>query len=127
MELLFRPALAGHGHPVDVALEGDDRAAATGEDHARTPQIHYGTVLTGDTFLNCEATRLRLFDTFGALCVEMEGAAVAQVAERFAVPCVVVRSLSDLAGADSHMDFGSFAHDAAESAAVLMRRLVQVV
>ncbi len=127
-----------HGYHLDLelerrlhgALDGFDlpalSAAATGGE-PRKPRLLFGTILTGDTFVNCEATRLRLHEQFGAHAVEMEGAAVAQVAERFGVPCVVVRALSDLAGSESHMDFGSFVHAAAEAAALLMRRLASVV
>lgn len=121
------PALAARVRPVlDGLVLPALSAAATGE-AARTPQILFGTIVTGDTFVNCEATRIRLHETFRAMAVEMEGAAVAQVADRFGVPCLVVRALSDLAGAESHMDFPSFVHAAAEGAAVLMRRLVAVV
>jgi adenosylhomocysteine nucleosidase len=49
------------------------------------------------------------------------------VAERYGIPSLVVRSLSDLAGAESHMDFAAFCGAAAEGAAVLIRRLVGVV
>ena len=127
-----------HGYHLDptlertlaAALEGlalpELPAAATGGE-ARRPRLHFGTVVTGDAFVNCEATRLRLFGQFRAQAVEMEGAAVAQVAERFGVPCVVVRALSDLAGAESHMDFGSFVHAAAAGAAQLMRRIAAAV
>lgn len=90
----------------------------------RQPSLCFGTVLTGDQFINCEATRRRLFDRFQAQAVEMEGAAVAQIAERFGVPYVVVRSLSDLAGADSHMDIGTFLAAAAGQAATVVRRII---
>jgi adenosylhomocysteine nucleosidase len=128
-----------HGYVLGAALETKVRAAlegitlppfdakATGAE-PRVPAIHFGTVLTGDTFLNCEETRERLHRDFGgAMAIEMEGAAVAQVAERYGIPSLVVRSLSDLAGAESHMDFASFCGAAAEGAAVLIRRLVGVV
>jgi adenosylhomocysteine nucleosidase len=119
LEKKIRAALA------DVVLSPFD-AAATG-DRPRVPAIRFGTVLTGDTFLNCETTRERLHQEFaGAMAIEMEGAAVAQVAERYGIPCLVVRSLSDLAGAGSHMDFSSFVRAAAEGAAVLIRRLIIV-
>ena len=49
------------------------------------------------------------------------------LAERYGIPSLVVRSLSDLAGAESHMDFAAFCGAAAEGAAVLIRRLVGVV
>ena len=105
-----------------IVLPALPAAAAGGT--ARTPSLRFGTVLTGDQFINCEATRLRLFETFAAQAVEMEGGAVAQVAERFGVPCVVVRSLTDLAGADSHLDFMAFLHAAAETAAGVVRRIL---
>jgi adenosylhomocysteine nucleosidase len=98
-------------------------AAAT----PRQPRWTFGTVVSGDAFVNDETLRLRLLTAFGAHAVEMEGAAVAQVAERYGVPCVVVRCLSDLAGADSHLDIMSFLSAAAREAAGVVRRLVQVL
>ena len=128
-----------HGYALSAGLEAKVRAAlegialppfdakATGAE-PRVPKIHFGTILTGDTFLNCEATRERLHRDFGsAMAIEMEGAAVAQVAERYGIPSLVVRSLSDLAGAESHMDFAAFCGAAAEGAAMLIGRLVGVV
>ena len=63
----------------------------------------------------------------GAGPVEMEGAAVAQVAKAFGVPAIVIRSLSDLAGADSHLDFGKFVTAVAPTAAKVVERLVPVL
>jgi adenosylhomocysteine nucleosidase len=127
-----------HGYDLDPALAARLRAALdgvafepspTGEDgqERRTPALVFGTVVTGDAFVNCEATRLRLAAQFGAAAVEMEGAAVAQVAHRFGVPWVVVRCLSDLAGASSHLDFASFLPVAAANAARAVRRIVPAV
>lgn len=79
--------------------------------------VHFGTVLTGDIYLGCAATRERLFASFAGRAVDMESGAVAQVAEAFGVPWLVIRALSDLAGEDSHLDFRAFVHDAARSAA----------
>lgn len=138
----FRPGVTPIGesrhdpvYRLDKRLRGDlERAleglvlsalsgAATGGT-MRQPRLRFGTVLTGDQFINCEATRLRLFERFRAQAVEMEGAAVAQIAERFGAPYVVVRSLSDLAGANSHMDIGAFLSVAAAQAAMVVRRLI---
>jgi len=98
-------------------------ATVTG-DAPRQPTIRFGTIISGDQFINCEMTRKRLFERFQAQAVEMEGAAVAQVAAQFNVPCVVVRCLSDLAGGESHLDFRAFLDATAESAAQVLRRIV---
>lgn len=92
-----------------LSISGPDRGG-------RTPMIHYGRVLTGDLFVKSEAERGRLRAAFKALAIEMEGAAVAQVAERFQRTWLVVRSISDHAGADAPIDFGQLSHEAAENA-----------
>lgn len=115
--LRIRQALAGFELP-EVTAEG--RAV-------RRPRLIEGTILTGDTFLSCAATRVELAARFGGQAVEMEGAAVAQVAERFEKPAIVIRALSDLAGEESHLDFGRFLEDAAESAARIVRRLLPAI
>jgi adenosylhomocysteine nucleosidase len=98
-------------------------AAVTGG-APRQPVLRFGTIISGDQFINCEVTRKRLFERFQAQAVEMEGAAVAQVAAQFNAPCIVVRCLSDLAGGESHLDFPAFLPYAAESAAQVLRRIV---
>ena len=94
---------------------------------ARQPHVRFGTIATGDAFINCDATRIRLHQEFAAHAVEMEGAAVAQVGQRFGLPWLVVRCLSDLAGADSHVNFQEFLPVAARSAALVLRRLVHAL
>lgn len=105
-----------------VALEGMDGVEGAANSN---PRIVFGTVLTGDAFVNCEATRKRLHDTFKAQAVEMEGASVAQVATQMGRPWLIVRCLSDLAGAESHMDFNGFLSVTTENAANVTRRLVE--
>ncbi|WGF86488.1 5'-methylthioadenosine/adenosylhomocysteine nucleosidase [Marinivivus vitaminiproducens] len=111
---------------VATALEGLElpalSAAAGGT--GRRPRIMLGTILSGDQFINCEATRERLHRTFGGHAVEMEGGALAQVCERFDLPWLNVRSLSDLAGAESHFDFKAYLHEVAPAAAAVLVRLL---
>jgi len=52
---------------------------------------------------------------------------VAQAAELLGIPCVVIRSLSDLAGAESHLDFPRFLRAVAPSAAQVVARVVSVL
>ena len=72
-------------------------------------------------------TRERLYQDFGVQAVEMEGAAIAQIAERFDRPYLIVRALSDLAGDESHMDFDKFLGEVADLAAGVVRRLLPVL
>ena len=93
----------------------------------RPPRVVYGTILTGDQYVHCEATRQRLHRELSGRAVEMEGGAVAQVCETFGVPWLVIRALSDLAGRDSALDFGAFAEEVAAISATIVRRLIPVL
>jgi adenosylhomocysteine nucleosidase len=90
----------------------------------RLPRITYGTVLTGDQYLHSESARNRLHNDFGGRAIDMEGGALAQVCEAFAVPWLVIRALSDLAGTDSGVDFNLFAEKVAISSARVLLRLL---
>jgi adenosylhomocysteine nucleosidase len=94
----------------------------------RLSKMHCGTIVTGDTFVNCARTRERLAYEFGALAVDMESGAIAQVAQHFGkTPCLVVRGVSDLAGSASHIDFPAFARDVSIAVATVVKRLIAVV
>ena len=91
------------------------------------PRIAFGPIVSGDQFINSEDVRERLRRDYAALAVEMEGAAVAQAAELIGIPCIVIRSLSDLAGAESHLDFPKFLRAVAPTAAEVVARVVSVL
>lgn len=93
----------------------------------RPPRIAFGPIVSGDQFINSETVRERLRRDHAALAVEMEGAAVAQACELMGIPCIVIRSLSDLAGADSHLDFPKFLRAVSPSAAAVVARVVSVL
>ena len=93
----------------------------------REPRVVFGTVATGDQFVNDEGVRRSLHADLGAQAVEMEGAAVAQVAEHFGVPCLVVRAASDLAGAESAIDFVQFVDDASANSVRVIRVVLDLL
>lgn len=73
------------------------------------PSVHSGLILSGDQFIGDPGEAVRLTTAFPeALAVEMEGAAVAQVCHEYERPFAVLRTISDRADANAHVDFGKF-------------------
>ncbi len=89
-------------------------------------EARLGTILTTDAYLASPKERDALAGEWDGLAVEMEGSALCGVAERFGVPWLVVRALSDRAGEDSLDDFAAFVDAAAASSAHLVRELLPV-
>ena len=85
-----------------------------------------GTILTTDAYLASPKERDELAGEWDGLAVEMEGSALCGVAERFDVPWLVVRALSDRAGEDSLDDFTAFVDAAAANSAHLVRELLPI-
>ena len=54
-----------------------------------------GKIATGDQFVGDAATKKTIEEKCHPDCVEMEGAAVCQIAGRNGVPCVILRAMSD--------------------------------
>ena len=61
-----------------------------------------GKIATGDTFVGDSETKRLIEEKCHPDCVEMEGAAVAQIAARNGVPCVILRAMSDNADEDGY-------------------------
>ncbi|PWG00648.1 5'-methylthioadenosine/adenosylhomocysteine nucleosidase [Levilactobacillus bambusae] len=83
-----------------------------------------GLIVSGDQFINStdEIDRIRHYFP-DALTSEMEGAAIGQVANQFAVPYVVVRAMSDNADGNSGVDFDDFIIDAGKKSAQMLLAL----
>ena len=90
----------------------------------RHPRIIKGTVVTGDIFVAFDAKKTALHKNLSADAVEMEGAAVAQICWQQDVPCLVIRSLSDNAGANASEDFKKYYKIAARNSATLVTRII---
>ena len=79
------------------------------KDFGLAPTLHLGDIASGDQFINSDAKRNEILSLLpDVLCVEMEGAAVAQVCLEFQVPFTVIRTISDTADHNARVDFGKF-------------------
>ncbi len=73
------------------------------------PQLHVGLIGSGDLFFSTNSQKEKLQQNLPEiLCVEMEGAAVAQVCYEFDIPFIIIRTISDDADDHSTLDFNSF-------------------
>jgi len=64
-----------------------------------------GTVATGDQFIEDSAVKNDIVARTDAKCVEMEGAAVAHIAQKCGVPFAILKVMSDNADEAGHDDF----------------------
>ncbi len=76
--------------------------------------VHQGLIVSGDRFVSSEAQSRALRALLpDALAVEMEGAAVAQACADFKRPFAVLRTISDRADDNAHVDFTRFIDEVA--------------
>lgn len=116
------PGMAVHAYPADETLVSYAFVAAqlVHKGHA-----HIGRVASGDQFVCDSAVKQAIIDNTGALCTEMEGAAIAHAAWRNGVPFVVIRAISDKADNSAEMDYPTFEAVAAERCAAVTMELVK--
>ena len=88
--------------------------------HTRT-----GRVASGDQFVASKELKEKIISITGALCTEMEGAAIAQTAYRNGVPFVILRAISDKADDSAEMDYPTFEKIAAHRCAAVTMELAR--
>jgi adenosylhomocysteine nucleosidase len=74
-----------------------------------SPKVHIGDIASGDQFFAHLDAKIKLHTLLpSVLCVEMEGAAVAQVCHEFNINFLVIRTISDSADHQAPIDFPKF-------------------
>ncbi|MBT1182338.1 5'-methylthioadenosine/S-adenosylhomocysteine nucleosidase [Bifidobacterium sp. CP2] len=115
-------------HPVEE-FHSDDRLLAIADEALAAAGITHitGIIASGNYFVDTEAQVRKVVHDTAADAVEMEGAAVAQVAARNDVPALVIRALSDNADTDyevfKEFDISEYADTAARLAVDILRRM----
>ena len=88
----------------------DAAVDVVGQDH-----VFQGIIATGDQFVASAEYVRKLQEDFDAIACEMEGASIALVCERYGVPFVVIRTMSDKADGAAHETFENMADIAADN------------
>ncbi len=99
------PGLSTRAFPADKKMMkiAFDAAEKIHPGHSRM-----GTVASGDQFICEKQQKEKIIANTGALCTEMEGAAIAHAAWRNGVPFVILRAISDKADDSAEMDYPTF-------------------
>lgn len=88
-------------------------------------KVMIGRIATGDQFIANKEKVKFLGEQFQADAVEMEGAAVAQVAQIYGVPFVVLRALSDKADGEAEITYDEFVQIAANNSAKIVKEMLK--
>ncbi len=118
------PGLPVRTFPADAELIEKALQAAQSLPSGKTM---VGRVASGDQFIAEKTIKEKIIENTGALCTEMEGAAIAHTAWRNGVPFVIIRAISDKADNSAEMDFPTFEAIAAKSCAALTQKLAQIL
>lgn len=87
-----------------------------------TNNISYkeGIIASGDIFCTKESMATKINTQFNALCVEMEGASIAQTAYLSKTPCLVIRSISDCPDNNNKVTYEEFLETSSNKVAQIM-------
>lgn len=79
--------------------------------------IAKGIIASGDVFCNDIDMKFKIREEFNADCVEMEGAAIAQVCYLNEIPFIIIRSISDKPNGNNQIDFEKYLEFASKNCA----------
>ncbi len=114
------PGLAVRAFPADPELS---RLAYDAAQRVYAGHAKIGTVATGDQFVCGKERKQQIIEDTGALCTEMEGAAIAHAAWRNGIPFVIIRAISDKADDSAQMDYPAFEAAAAKHCAAVTQMM----
>ena len=100
----------------------DNKLLNTTKNILDTNNISYkeGVIASGDIFCTKESMATKINTQFNALCVEMEGASIAQTAYLSKTPCLVIRSISDCPDNNNKVAYEEFLETSSKKVAQIM-------
>lgn len=123
-------------HDFDITLFGHDKGEIpyTGryfssdvklvEIAKKIGKVNVGVIASGDIFVSNQEQGEKIHEDFDALCVEMEGAAIAQVCSLCNVPFIVIRAISDSIYGDNKVSFEEFLVKSSNEGAKFLMKLL---
>lgn len=89
-------------------------------------KVAIGTIATADSFCDKPEIAKMVRKEFNAECVEMEGAAVAQVCYLDKIPFLVIRGISDTPNGNNKIDFRKYLEIASKQSAKILQNLIKI-
>ena len=99
----------------------------SGDEHIKNLKLVEGRIASGDAFVSDKKLRAKIIKEFNPACVEMEGAAAAQVCSINKIPFLILRSMSDTAGKDkiAKISYDVFSAQAAKNSSMLVLEMLK--
>jgi len=107
-------------------IESDDYliSLATANAENKNYNILLGTIASGDIFCTEKWMSEKIANKFNALCVEMEGASIAQVCYLNHIPFLVIRSISDTPNGNNTITYEEFLKTSAANVAEFLKEII---
>lgn len=87
--------------------------------------VTIGTIAIGDKFIVNIEEKNNIKNVFNALCIEIEGASIAQVCLLDKVPFLVIRSITEKQDASTKIDFDTFLESSSINAAKILKEILK--
>jgi len=93
---------------------------------SQNAEVFVGRIATGDQFVGDILQKEKIRENFNALCVEMEGAAIAHTCHLNNIPFVVIRSISDRASGGAFEEFKQNITIAVENSTKIVEDIIKI-
>lgn len=88
---------------------------------------HVGRIVTGEAFISDNELKNKIIEGYSPHCVEMEGSAIGHVAYINKIPFIVIRSISDNADNDAHINYNDFEKISANNSSNLILNMLKII
>lgn len=109
-------------------IESDDYLVKIAEDvFLDNVNVFSGVIASGDIFCSDVEMSKKINNKFDTLCVEMEGASVAQVCYLSHIPFLIIRSISDVVNGENTIAYEEFLLDSSKKVALFMKEILNKI